>query len=254
MQRSLAIFIVALAISTAGRVAAQQREQPSILFHPATVPSALQKQVLALGERVSRDGKELTAMVGQFTDANGSRAATITHQLPNLVLVEGVKTGGAVLAFDGSRPVTLSAADEKLLETFVADMPEGFLSAVRRGAAMRLLGLNFGPDPRRVRNYTGPRYDIYEATSPVPSRVDRTPRTKRYQFDSKTGFLATTRYSDGNASSLNVEIRFSSWTKVGTSAYPGRIERFEDGKPVFSFVITQSTSGPKQDVSTFRNR
>jgi hypothetical protein len=39
---------------------------------------------------------------------------------------------------------------------------------------------------------------------------------------------------------------------VGGSAYPGRIERFEEGKPVFSFVVTSLSAESRAEAASFR--
>jgi hypothetical protein len=132
-------------------------------------------------------------------------------------------------------------------------MVEGMLSSMKTGAAVRLLGRRFGPDPKKVPNYTGPRYDIYEITAPLRVRNDQLVRTKRYYFDSKAGLLLTTKYYDRTVSpAISVDTRFSDWLTVDGSAFPGRIDRYENGRPIFSFVVGTVSAGPSQDPSSFR--
>jgi hypothetical protein len=76
---------------------------------------------------------------------------------------------------------------------------------------------------------------------------------KRYYFDSDTGLLNSTRYTDATVSTgLRVETRFSNWGQVEGSAYPGRIERFEDDRSVFTLIISAASSRPRRDATNFR--
>ena len=70
------------------------------------------------------------------------------------------------------------------------------LESMRNGAAVRLLGRNVGPDPAIDPDNKGPRYDIYEVTASVSGRKDKLTRMKLYFFDTNTGLLSSTRYSD----------------------------------------------------------
>jgi hypothetical protein len=178
----------------------------------------------------------------------------IVHQLPGLVRIEALGAGRTPLAFDGERGTdVLTPTDDALLEAFVADSPEGFFASLDGAAAMRVLGRRFGPDPRTHPNYKGVRHDIYEVTAPVPSRSDGLLRMKFYYFDSDTGLLHSTRYDDRTAPTpRRIETRFSAWARVDGSLYPGRIERYEDDRLVFSFVTATVAGGPRLDPVEFR--
>ncbi len=220
-----------------------------------SMPSEVRGQIAALGERVRVAGREQSVYSGEFVDAAGARfAAQFTHQAQGQIRLQGFAGAGSVLSFDGVRAsAALTRNREVLLETFVLDMPEGMLSSLQQGASVRLLGRRFGPDPRKAPNYAGPRYDIYEVMAHVRTRLNPVARIKRYYFDSKTGLLDRVRYSDATVSpAVRVETRFSGWSNVAGSAYPGRIERYENGRLVFSFTTATVSSGPRQEPGAFR--
>ena len=252
MHRVLRILMIAavFAISTSG----QQRATPDVVFSRSWIPSDFWRPLESLGKRVQFPGNERTVMTGQFTDAEGSRPAVLTQQLPALVRFEGVNRGGGPLLFDGERTgAGLSPAQEDVIESVVLDTPEGLFSTIRQAGAARLIGRNFGPDPKREPNYDGSRYDVYELAAPARTRRDGVLRSKRYYFDAKTGLLESTRYSDRRAGrAVRVETRFSSWTTVSGSSYPRLIERHEDGQFVFRFSVSAVTSGPPQNIKFFR--
>src|SRR5436309_2500024 len=72
---------------------------PSGLFD--RMPSDVFPQVKALGQRVQTPGKEQTVFIGQFVTPGGSLGgATLVHQLPGLVQLQGFLPGTTV-SFDG---------------------------------------------------------------------------------------------------------------------------------------------------------
>lgn len=231
-----------------GRNAAERKSDFSRL------PSDLQRQVTALGGRVKTAGQEQTVLAGQFVDGSGKPlSARVVHQRSGEVVLEGFKDKKTV-NFDGRNSAgETDRTDESLLETFVMDTPEGMFASLQAGAAMRLLGRDFGPDPRVDPGYTGPRYDIYEVAAPTRTRRDEMLRVKRYYFDSATGLLISTRYEDPTVGrGLKVETRFSEWRTMDGSQYPGRVDRYEDGRLVFSFAVATASSGPKAAAALSR--
>ena len=218
-----------------------------------SMPSVVAPQIAALGERVVVPGKERVVLVGRYVDASGNRPAQVTYQAPGLVRLDGFKPG-ASLSFDGSRTSGAdTAVDDAFVETFIMDTAEGMLASTRAGAGLRLLGRQFQPNPKKFPTYTGPRFDIYEVAAPIRSRQNQLVRLKRYYFDSKTGWLLRTRYRDHSSSPhVTVETRFSEWRTVERSAYPGRIDRYENGQPVFSFVVGNISAGPRVEPAAFR--
>jgi hypothetical protein len=70
---------------------------------------------------------------------------------------------------------------------------------------------------------------------------------------SKTHLLAKTEYYDQSATPpVKVETRFSVWGMIDGSAYPAKIDRYENGALVFSFIATSIEGGQAVDASNFR--
>jgi hypothetical protein len=247
-----AAIAVALGLAGADAVVGQMTAPRDSLF--VAMPSVVAPQIAALGERVRRPGKEKITFVGQYVDVSGNHPAQVTYQVPGLVRIEGFKPGSASITFDGERSYgSSSAADDAFLETFTMDTVEGMLASAKRGAGLRLLGRQFQPHPTNFPKYAGPRYDIYEVAAPVRSRQDQLVRLKRYYFDSKTGWLVRTRYRDRTTSRpVTVETRFSGWRTIDGSAYPGRIDRYENNQAIFSFVVANISAGPRLEPAAFR--
>jgi hypothetical protein len=229
-RRTLTLSLLVLALAP---VHAQQRKgaAPSELLR--NPPGPLDHHAAALGDRVRVAGKEKTVMDGQFTDENGKVSSVrLTLQLPGLLRLEGLPPARQDKRFE-----------ETLLETFTADTAEGMLASIKDGAAVHLIG-------RRIGTEQGV-HDIFEVAGRV--RSNGLDRLKRYHFDSETGLLTATKYMDETRSPpSNVEIRFSDWRHVDGSAYPGRIERLENGHPAFSLTVTTIAASPRQDPASFR--
>jgi hypothetical protein len=197
-----------------------------------------------------RPGRERIVMAGEFVDGAGSRSRVeITHQLPDLLEARGVFPEKALLKFNGERvPLPLSPSEEGFLESFTADTAENLIEAERSGTAIRALGLNFVSDTETP-DHPEPRFDIYQVTLSTKTRPGGEKRAKLYWFDSKTHLLLRTTYTDGP---IQVETRFSRWGTIDGSRYPGRVERYEDGRSIFSFVVNAISAGPKADTASFR--
>ena len=258
--RSATTVLFAAALLCFGRsgvVAGQNQNLPAPLGQqrevPLGLPGDLLRQVNAVGDRLRRSGKEETVLLAKLDGLGEPRTVRVLHQLSGVVTITGVDRDGPII-FDGHLARALSnPIGHALLETFVMDTVEGLVYAARNGAAVRLLGRNFGPDPRVEPQYRGPRYDIYEVLGPVRSRQDRQMQLKRYYFDSRTGLLSITRYSDASRSpAVRVETRFSEWQKVEGSAFPGKIERYENDTLIFSLVVTAASSRAAQNAVSFR--
>jgi hypothetical protein len=219
-------------------------------------PGMFNQQLNALGKRLKTSGKEKTVYSGQLFDkAGNSSPARVIYQLPGLVRLEGFKKSSAAISFNGQEisGITSRKEDEALMEVFVMDYSEGMLASVQQGAAVRLLGRGFGPDPRLVPDYKGPRYDIYEVTGSVRSRQDQLVRSKLYYFDSATGLLQSTRYYDRSVKpAVKVETRFSNWGDIEGSAYPACVDHYVGGKLVFSFIAESIEGGASIDKASFK--
>lgn len=218
------------------------------------VPGMFQPQARSLGKRAHESGKERTIYTGQLFDKDGnSTPVRIIHQQPNLVRLEGFKPGNGVLSFDGQQGKGASSRnDESLLEVFAMDMPEGMLAQVQESAAIRFLGDGFGPDPKLNPGYSGPRYSLYDLTSAMRCRRNRELRSRIYFFDGRTKLLDRTQYKDRSAKpAAEKETRFSMWGEIEESMYPARIDHYENGELVFTFIAESIESGEATDVAEF---
>ncbi len=207
----------------------------------------------ALGDRAYSTAKARTVFTGQVVDAQGITAnVEVVHQLSGEVRVQ--RSGQTTRAFDGTRMSGAgSSTDDLLLESFVMDTTEGMLVSVVSGGALELVGLGFGPDPRVNPNYAGVRYDIYEVAAPTRSRSDEPVETRRYYFDSATGWLVKTRSRQTSMGRATVvETHFSNWQTISGAAYAGRVERREDGRLLLTFTVSQLSTGPAEGPENFR--
>jgi hypothetical protein len=218
------------------------------------LPNMLAPQFDALGMRMTAEGKEKTVYDGVLTDAAGNTSqAKVTIQ-SGMVKLEGFKSTGSVIAFDGTQATGISGrADESTIESFLMDIPESILAKAGKTASVRLLGRNFVPDPLVAPDYTGPQYDIYDATMPIVYKTAATMRPKQFFFDADTQLLAKTEYYDRSVTpAIKMETRFSVWGTIEGSAYPARIDHYENDALVFSFIATSIEGGPAIDASNFR--
>jgi len=235
----LALFLVCPPSSVS-----QSRRRKVDVSSLQRLPGTLLRHVHALGTRTREAGKEETELIGIFMDDQGRTIqAKAVYRLSGEVVLEGFKDKKTV-TFDGTDSSGESdRIDEVLLETFAMDTVEGMFVSLEAGGALQTLGFGFGPPSPS--NYSGARYDIFDVTIPTRTRRDRALRTRRYFFDSESGVLMRTRYVDPTvAPGLQVETRFSQWRTVDGSLYPGLIERFEDGRLLFSFRSVSFRSRP----------
>jgi len=239
-------------ISTAAQgqdVQSRQREQLSLA--PNSFPNAIQLPMQALGARRRIADKEETAVDAQFLDDVGNRKSIhVVRQISGMVRIEGVHDKTA-MSFDGEFTHDVAdRTDEALMDTFVSDTPEAMSYSVRKGASIVLLGHDFQPNSRAASNVKGPRYDIYVVTAPDRIRGGRTLQSRRFYFDSTTGLLASTRYSD--SAGVNVETRFLNWERMDGSGYPTTIERYENGRFTFSIISSRVTDQPQRNAAIIR--
>ena len=213
------------------------------------VPGSVTVHLRALGDRTQIEGREQTVYDGEWTNAARSTSTVrLIHQLPGWIRLEGVAGPGSVLVFDGSQVRSKAAvllADEQLMETFVHDTQEGFLHAVAEGG-FRVIGYGFGAG-----DGTSVEYDVIEVAVPLDTTRGNPLRLKWFYFDSASGRLAKTAYEDERGDT--VEVRFSSWGEVSGSYYPGTIERFEAGQPVFALKTGALSVGPESASTVFQD-
>jgi len=214
-------------------------------------PSVFHQEIDALGQRAKSAGKERTVMTGDYIGSQGARInnVQIIHQAPGLVEARGIHPEGPPLKFNGKRVVApLSKEDEGMLESLTADTAEALLDASRSGAALRVLGYDFRSSQEKP-GEPGPHYDAYQVVLESKTNPEGKKGIKTFWFDSKTHLLARTTYIDGRS---RVETKFSNWTTVEGSKYPGQIERYEEGRLIFAFRAASIAGGPKADPASFQ--
>jgi len=250
-HRSIFAFLIVVVPFTALQgqdMKTKQREQLSSA--PKALPSSIQHQVQALGTRMWMAGKEETSLDAQFADDVGNKKLIhVTYQISGAVRIEGIHDKTPVI-FDGEFTHDVAnRTDEVLMDTFVSDTPEAMFYSLRKGASVVFLGHDFQLDSRTAPDVRNPRYDVYVVTAPDRIRT-RTLQTRRFYFDSTTGLLASTRYSD--AAGVRVETRFLNWEHIDGSAYPTTVERYENGHPAFFITGSKVIGQPQQNASTIQ--
>jgi hypothetical protein len=246
----LTILVLLLAVPFTSSLLAQESRPPRRGGVAARVtdskpPEAVQRQARMLGDKLDKPAKEKTTLTGTVVDGQGRPVKAKAILQRGFARLEGFTARGT-LSFDRERPSRSNTReDDSLLETFTMDTTEGMLESLQHGAAASIQGLNV------LEKETGRRYDVFEVVAPVRSSWDSPIRYKLYFFDSQTGFLARTQYSNGPKNS-NVEVRFSDWRVVDGSAYPGRIERLEDGVSSFAFSVDEVAAAARGEAAEFR--
>ena len=87
----------------------------------------------------------------------------------------------------------------------------------------------------------------------VRCKNEKVLRSKTYYLYTSTGLLESTRYKDKTVNPpVAVRTRFSIWGTIDGSAYPARIDRYEDGELEFTFIAEEITAEPSTDVEDFR--
>jgi hypothetical protein len=225
------------------------KSEPSLV--PKGLPSAVQHQVQVLGTRMQGAGKEETVLDAQFLDDVGNKKSIhVVHHTSGMVRIEGMHDKTAV-AFDGEFTHGVAdRTDEALMDTFVSDTPEGMFYSLRNGASIVLLGHDLHPDSRATSDVKGPRYDVYVVTAPDRIRGPHTLQARRFYFDSATGLLSSTRYSD--SAGVGIETRFLNWEHIDGSAYPTTLERYENGRLTFSIISSSAAGQPQRNAKTIQ--
>jgi hypothetical protein len=244
----IGLWSLAIISFAAPRQDVQSRQRELVSLAPNSFPNAIQLPMQVLGTRMRTADKEETALDAQFVDDVGNRKSIhVVHQISGVVRIEGLHDK-TVVSFDGEFTHDVAdRTDEALMDTFVSDTPEAMFYSARKGASIVLLGHNFQPDSRAASDVKGPRYDIYVVTAPDRIRGTRTLQARRFYFDSTTGLLASTRYSD--SAGVNVETRFFNWEHIDGSGYPTTIERYENGRFTFSIISSRVTDQPQRNAA-----
>jgi hypothetical protein len=249
-----------MAAVTGGRAYSQQTPVttpalPTSSYLNLALPSRVVGLVSVHGNRFYTPGNERVTLSGVFTDSSGSNNAVLTVEIPGKVRLAISGSTPKVLLFDGTNTnvggAAAAGADQDVLESIAGDGLEGFFFSFHASAG-HLLGGHFRMDGGKSANYTGPYYDIWEIFPRVAVRAGAPVQQKLCYFDSNSGEFYKCRYKiQRNGQTIDAQTRYSQWTKTNGQLLPGRIERFEDGVSVFSFVAASAALAPAASGGIF---
>ena len=211
-----------------------------------------------LGDRLEKPGRERLNVTATLSRA-GSQAEEVTavFEFPDrLRLTKGNQA--RAITFDGEQVKTvgnpLAEADQDLIETLVYGSAEHFFDTQMQGMATRFLGSRFRLDDGSSPDYSGPYYDVYKVGDQVKTAANAREQVKLYYFNSDTLLLERVIYEiNRNGSTVKVEERLGDWTREQGQQMARRIERFENGEPVFVFTIGAAHRSARADDKLFEN-
>jgi hypothetical protein len=210
----------------------------------------LRFQVKAAGDRLVVKGKERATLLGSVSRGTANSAVRIVSEISGNLRYEEQGSGGMrVLGSDtqtawlgGGTP---SLADTDLLETILNDSAEHFLVGQMTGLPTRFYGANFRMDDGKNPNYTGPYYDVYEVGDKVLEPSGSVRRTKVYCLNSQSLLLERVHYKlKRGPSTVRVEVLLGNWKQFQDQQFPTTIARTEDGKTVFTVLISSAVVTP----------
>jgi hypothetical protein len=210
----------------------------------------------ALGNRLEKPGKERLTLWGTLqTATKETREFTATLEFPEKLrlIVGGPKN--RVVTFDGEQAnatLTPIAPDElDLIETLAYDSAEHFFAAQMQGNAMRFLGARFRTDDGSTPDYDGPYFDIYKIADQIKASGQER-AAKLYYFNSDTLLLERVAYvTNRDGAEINVETKLTDWRVVDGQQVAHRIERVENGQPVFVLKIRSAGLGQRVEDGIF---
>lgn len=211
-----------------------------------------------MGARMTATDKAQMVLIGTTTDAAGSRAAQIVVQAPGYIAYREGTT--RAVTFDGKQMQTKSGlpsqADQALMESLMADLPDAVFLQVAQGGSLRRIGSHFRTDDGKAKVYKGPYWTVH-AFSPSPGKGNSAYSTlKRSVFiaqDEATGLVAEIRNITTSGGRQTVtQTQFGNWTKQGDQWFPGTITRLENGKQTLRFAMQQANVGAESDIAAFK--
>jgi len=214
-----------------------------------------------MGDRLEKPGKErlsVTATLSRGADSQREEVTAVWEFPEQLRLTRQRGNQTRVIAFDGEKVKAggnpLDEAEQDLIETLVYGSAEHFFSTQVQGMATRLLGSRFRMDDGSSADYNGPYYDVYKVADLVKNSTGERERLKLYYFNSDTLLLERVTYEiTRNGATVKVEERLGDWTKEQGQQVARRIERFENGEPVFVLTIGAAQLSARADDGAFAN-
>ena len=196
--------------------------------------------VRAHGSRLSKAGSERITFVGSLARTIGGKADTatvrLTFEFPGSFRMDD-SNGKQLLSYDGSNPTSKSAAyaksDSDLLEAFVVDSVDSFLSGQLNGVtALGEQGLTALSGGYAVAAPAKSYRLAHVLSGAVGSRARKT-----YCFRGDNQLLERViTVALDNKGQPTTETVYDKWTVVNGQMLPYSIVRVENGIAVFSFV------------------
>jgi hypothetical protein len=228
----------------------------SVYVRRGQLSPRLAMNLAALGNRLEKPGKERLTLMGTLRTTTAEMrefAATLEFPEKLRLVVGGPKN--RVVTFDGEQAEVLGlppTADElDLIETLAYDSAEHFFAAQMQGNAMRFLGARFRTDDGSTPDYDGPYFDIYKIADQIKASGQER-AAKLYYFNSDTLLLERVTYVANRAGSeISVETKLTDWRVVDGQQVAHRIERLENGQPVFVLNIRSAGLGQRAEDGIF---
>lgn len=251
----MAVFVGTAQVGTAKAPVAEQ----TALVRRTLLRPLLREALNALGDRLEKPGKErltLTAMLSRGHSRKASPVLIIRQFADKLRLEEQAGGRMNIITFDGSAARKdggeINTADEDLIETLACDTAESFFAAGARGRSARFMGSRFRLDDDDGIADGQPVYDLYELTDEVAVGQEHQRRTKLYYFNSDSLLLERVRYEiERGGVPVRVEILLGDWQKSEGQSVPHRVERFENGTPIFALTLGSPSFRPRADDQSF---
>ena len=212
--------------------------------------------VRAHGSRLSKAGSERITFVGSLARTIGGKAETstvrLTFEFPGSLRMDD-SNGKQLLGYDGSNPASKSAAyaksDADLLEAFVVDSVDSFLSGQLNGVtALGEQGLTALSGGYAV---AAPAKSYRLAHVLSGAAGARVRKTYCFRGDNQLLERVITVALD-NKGQATSETVYDKWTVVSGQVLPYSIVRVENGIAVFSFVAKDVSVSQALDDSEFK--
>jgi hypothetical protein len=233
---------------------------------PENVPAASRKEYVnrrlltprlaahlnALGDRLEKSGKERLTVTGVLHVSADSlpRPVSVTLEFPDRFRIV-IQNGPQSRVITSDKGEQRTADELELIETLAYDSAEHFFSAQMQGNATRFLGTRFRTDDGSSADYNGPYFDIYKIADHIKTSGQERP-AKLYYFNSDTLLLERVTYViNRDGTEVSVETKLGDWRSEDGQKVARRIERLENGKPVFVFEIRSAQFGRRVDDGMF---
>jgi len=232
---------------------------PAPVINIASLSPTFRNLLSFVGDRLAVAGNERLTLSGTVTLANGSTSSVqVILELPDHVRYVQT-TPARVVIYDGTTVQTslgpAASADNNLVESLVLDGVERFLISQTEGRALRFFGpwikVTDAHDSSRTTSFC----ELYQVSERERFLSGVTRKEKQFCFDSQTRLIASAFYKNpaSGSQSINMETRWSGWSRSGKNQIPGIVARYENGNPVFVFVVSTSAVSAAVADGIFNN-